>query len=131
MKEDDDTHDWNEFVKEVKIAFSNKSKATDAEWKIKTFQQRKKHIADFMIEFKVLAMKAETDGIHAIFLLKKNVRSNIIKTIRKYSPIIALETLKEWKIAIISVRQSSKSIENKNDHRTGTGITYGDRGVSM
>jgi len=31
MKEDDDTHDWNEFVKEVKIAFSNKSKATDAE----------------------------------------------------------------------------------------------------
>jgi len=48
-----------------------------------------------MIEFKVLAMKAETDGIHAIFLLKKNVRSNIIKTIRKYSPIIALETLKE------------------------------------
>jgi len=48
-----------------------------------------------MIEFKVLAMKAETDGMHAIFLLKKNVRSNIIKTILEYSPITALEILKE------------------------------------
>ena len=37
------------------------------------FQQGKKHIADFMIEFKVLAMKAETDNMHVIFLLKKNV----------------------------------------------------------
>ena len=35
------------------------------------FKQSKKHIADFMIEFKALAMKAETDNLHAIFLLKK------------------------------------------------------------
>jgi len=33
--------------------FSNKSKIADVEWKIKTFQQGKKHIADFMIEFEV------------------------------------------------------------------------------
>ena len=37
------------------------------------FQQGKKHITDFMIEFKMLAMKAETDNMHAIFLLKKNM----------------------------------------------------------
>ena len=48
-----------------------------------------------MIEFKALSMKAETDDIHTIFLLKKNVRSNIIKTILGYLPIIALESLKE------------------------------------
>jgi len=34
-----------------------------------------------MIEFEVLAMKAETDNMHAISLLKKNIRSNIIKII--------------------------------------------------
>ena len=28
---------------------------------------------DFMIEFEALAMKADTDELHAIFLLKKNV----------------------------------------------------------
>ena len=30
-------------------------------------------MADFMIEFKVLPIKADTDELHAIFLLKKNV----------------------------------------------------------
>ena len=53
--------------------FSNKSKAADTEWKIKMFKQGKKNIADFMIEFEALAMKADTDELHTIFLLKKNV----------------------------------------------------------
>jgi len=48
-----------------------------------------------MIEFEVLAIKAKTDDMHVIFLLKKNIRSNIIKTILGYLPIVALETLKE------------------------------------
>ena len=30
-------------------------------------------MADFMIEFNVLAIKINTDKLHAIFLLKKNV----------------------------------------------------------
>jgi len=55
----------------------------------------KKHITDFMIEFKVLVMKAETDDMHAIFLLKKNVRSNIIKTILEYLSIVVPELFKE------------------------------------
>ena len=63
----------DEFVKEFKMTFSNKSKAADAEWKIEIFKQGKKNTADFMIEFKVLATKADTDELYAIFLLKKNV----------------------------------------------------------
>ncbi len=41
-------------------------------WKIETFKQGKKNMVDFIIEFEVLAMKADTDKLHAIFLLKKN-----------------------------------------------------------
>jgi len=59
--EDNDTQDWDEFVKEFKTTFSDKSKAADAEWKIETFKQGKRNTADFMIEFKVLATKADTD----------------------------------------------------------------------
>ena len=57
-----------------------------------------------MIEFEVLAMKAKTDDIYAIFLLKKNIRSDIIKTILGYLPIVALKSLKEWSVAITFVK---------------------------
>jgi len=33
----EDTQDWEEFIREIKIVFSNKSKIADAEWKIKMF----------------------------------------------------------------------------------------------
>ena len=64
--------DWDDFMKELKTTFSYKTKAADDEWKIETFKQEKKNTADFMIEFEALAMKADTDELHAIFLLKKN-----------------------------------------------------------
>jgi len=48
-------------------------KVADAKWKIKSFKQGKKNTVDFMIEFDILAIKAETDELHAIFLLKKNI----------------------------------------------------------
>ena len=53
--------------------FSNKSKATDTKWKIEIFKQEKKHITNFIIEFEVLTIKANTNKLYAIFLLKKNV----------------------------------------------------------
>jgi len=90
-------------MKELKTTFSDKTKAADAEWRIETFNQGKKNTADFIIEFKTLAMKADTDELHAIFLLKKNARHNIFKTILGYPPIAMPETLKEWKVAITSV----------------------------
>ena len=58
-----------------------------------------------MIEFEALAMKADTDELYAIFLLKKNIWQDIIKTILGYPPIAALEMLKEWKTVIILVGQ--------------------------
>ena len=59
------------------------------------FWQGKKHIADFIIEFEALAMKVETDNLHAIFLLKKNIWADIIKTILGYPLMAAPDTLKE------------------------------------
>ena len=67
------TQDWEDFVKEIKTIFSNKTKVADAEWKIESFKQEKKNTVDFIIEFKVLAMKVDIDELHTIFLLKKNV----------------------------------------------------------
>jgi len=67
------TQDWKEFVKEIKTMFSDKTKAADTEWKIESFKQEKKNTVDFMIEFDTLAMKVDTDKLHAIFLLKKNI----------------------------------------------------------
>jgi len=75
------------------------------------FKQDKKHIADFIIIFEALVMKAETDNLHTISLLKKNVQTNIIKTILGYPLIAAPETLREWKIVIILVGQEYKSTE--------------------
>ena len=73
LDKDNDTQDWDDFVKEIKTTFSDKSKAADTEWKIEMFKQGKKNTADFMIELEALAIKADTDELHAIFLLKKNV----------------------------------------------------------
>ena len=83
--------------------FSDKIKATDAKQRIESFKQGKKDMVDFMIEFKVLAMKINTNKLHVIFLLKKNTWQDIIKTILGYLHIAALETLKEWKVVITSV----------------------------
>ena len=62
-----------------------------------------------MIKFEVLVMKADTNELHTIFLLKKNVQQDIIKIILGYSPIVALEILKEWKVVITLVRQGYES----------------------
>jgi len=120
LDEDNDTQDWDDFVKELKTTFSDKSKAADAKWKIKTFKQRKRNTADFIIEFKALAMKADTDELH-----------NIIKTILGYPPIAMPETLKEWKVAITSVEQGYESTEGRQDYKMGTGTTYGGRRQPM
>ena len=124
------TQDWKDFIKEIKTMFSDKSKAADAEWKIETFKQGKQN-TNFMIKFKALAMKADTDESHAIFLLRKNARQDIIKTILGYPPIAMPKTLKEWKVAITSVGQGYESTEGRHDYKTGTGTTYGEREQPM
>ena len=81
-----------------------------------------------MIEFDTLAMKVDTDELHAIFLLKKNIWLDIIKTILGYPLIAAPKTLKEWKVAIISVGQGYESTEGQHDYKTSIGTTYGEWG---
>jgi len=110
LDEENDTQDWEDFVKEIKTTFSDKTKAANAEWKIETFKQGKK-TADFIIKFEALTMKVDTDKLHAIFLLKKNARHDIIKTILGYLPIAMPKILKEWKVAIALVGQGYKSTE--------------------
>ena len=95
IEDKEDIQDWEEFVRKIKITFSGKSKVVDAKWKIETFKQGKKHIANFIIKFDVLAMKAETNDIHVIFLLKENIQTDIIKTILRYLLIAAPETFRE------------------------------------
>ena len=92
------------------------------------FKQGKKNMADFIIEFEALAMKADTDELYAIFLLKKNAWHDIIKTILGYPPIAIPETLKEWKVVITSVRQGYESTEGQHDYKTSTRTTYRGRG---
>ena len=76
-------------------------------------------------------MKAEIDNMHVIFLLKKNIRDDIIKTILGYLPIIAPESLKEWKVAITLVEQGYESTKDRQDYKTESGIIYRGRGVSV
>ena len=84
-----------------------------------------------MIEFKVLAIKAETNDMHTIFLLKKNVQADIIKTILVYLPIAAPNILKEWKMAIISVRQGYESTESWYNYKMGIRMIFGGQEIPM
>ena len=95
----------------------------DAKYKIKTFKQERKHIADFIIKFKVLVMKAKTNEMYAIFLLKNNVRANIIKKILEYPLIVVLEILK--------VGREYKFLESQNNYKIGTEMIYGSRETLM
>jgi len=54
----DDTPSWDAFEAELQLVYSDKMKEADAEWRIKTFTQGKKHIVDFLIKFMALASKA-------------------------------------------------------------------------
>ena len=84
-----------------------------------------------MIKFEALVMKADTDELHAIFLLKKNVWQDIIKMILGYLPIAVLKSLKEWKMTITSVRQEYEFMEEGHNYQTETETIYGGWGLPM
>ena len=84
-----------------------------------------------MIEFEVLVMKAETNNLYAIFLLKKNVQMDIIKMILGYPPIVASEMLREQKVVITSVGQGYESMASKQDYRTETRMIFRGRGAPI
>ena len=78
-----------------------------------------------MIEFEVLAIKVKTDDMHVIFLLKKNIQANIIKTILGYPPMAAPDILKELKMVITLVGQGYKSTESWHNYKMGMGTIFG------
>ena len=45
-----------------------------------------------------------------------------------YPPIVALETLKEWKVVITSVGQEYESTEGWQDYKISTGMIYRGQG---
>ena len=73
LDEELEIQNQDDFMKEIKTIFGDKIKAADAKQRIESFKQGKWNTVDFMIEFNILAMKADMDGLHVIFLLKKNV----------------------------------------------------------
>ena len=117
LEEETDTHDQDKFVRKIKIMFSNKIKVADTKQKIETFKQDKKCIANIIIEFEALVMKSKTDDMHVIFLLKKNVQTDIIKIILGYLLIIVPEMLREQKVAIILVEQGYEFTESQKDYK--------------
>jgi len=62
--------------------------------------------------------------MHIIFILKKNVKSDIIKTILGYLLIVVLESLKRWKVTIILVKLEYEFTENKQDYKIGSEIIF-------
>ena len=132
MEDDDDAIDWDEFADELEKTFSDDALHSRAQWDIEKFKQRDKHTADFLIEFEVLKARAKTDDTHAMFLLKKNVRQDIIRTIMGYPPKSIPKSYEEWKETIMSVGQGYEATDQRaKDKKTATGVTYGGMGQPM
>jgi hypothetical protein len=131
LEENDDTSSWTEFEDEMKKMFGDLMQTHDAEHQIETLKQGKEHIADFMIKFQALKVRARTDEAHAIFLLKKNVRSDVIKTILGYPASSIPKQYDQWTEAIMSVAQGYESTESRPSIPSGSGIIYGGAGQPM
>lgn len=122
---------WDIFSREVEEAFSLGDKREIAEVQVETFKQGNQNIHDFMIKFGALADLAKIDDAHIIFLLKRHVNHEIIKTIMGYPPNSIPTTLDEWGKAIISVGKGREANQNRYDLVTATGTTYGGSGAPM
>jgi hypothetical protein len=87
--------------------FSLGDRTEIARSQIEEFKQGGQHINDFIIKFGVLKEMAKIDDQHAIFLLKRHVKYDIIKVILGYPPIAIPSVLDEWIEAIQSVLHSA------------------------
>jgi hypothetical protein len=131
LTDNDDTADWDKFKKELIHSFSLGDTTEIARIQIEEFKQGNQHINDFLIKFGVLRDTSKIDETHAIFLLKRHVKNDIVKIIMGYPPISIPVTLKEWIEAIQSVGKGQESTQVRQDLLTPTGITYGGTGQPM
>jgi hypothetical protein len=107
----DDTMDWKAFKEDLTGSFSMENEKESTQWKIESFKQGNRHITDFLIKFHVLKTTSKTDNAHTIFLLKKSIRQDIIKTILSYSLDSIPDSLTKWLVAIKSIGLGYKSNE--------------------
>ncbi len=132
IEENEDTIDWDMFAQEFERTFSDDALKVKAEWQIEKLRQGNKNTADFLIEFEVLKNRADTDDYHAMFLLKKNVRQDIIHTIMGYPPSSIPTSYETWTKAILSVGQGWEATEQRVQYKkTASGVTYGGAGQPM
>jgi hypothetical protein len=91
----DDTANWDKFKSEIEHSFSLGDTTEIARIQIEDFKQGNQHINDFIIRFGVLKDTSKIDETHAIFLLKRHVKSDIIKIIMGYPPVAIPSDLAE------------------------------------
>jgi hypothetical protein len=126
-----DTANWDKFKSELEHSFSLGDTTEIAQIQIEDFKQGNQHINNFIIRFGVLRDTSKIDQTHAIFLLKRHVKSDIIKIIMGYPPVAIPSDLKEWISAIQSVGKGQKATQICHDLLTPTGVTYGGSGQPM
>jgi len=131
LVDNDDTADWAKFKLEIESSFSLGDTTEIARNQIEDFKQGNQHINDFIIRFGVLRETSNIDKTHAIFLLKRHVKSDIIKIIMGYPPVAIPSDLKEWVTAIQSVGKRQEATQTRHDLLTPTGVTYGGSGQPM
>ena len=121
---------WKEFEKEMKEAFIDGKEKEKSEVAIETLVQGRRPIIDYLVEFNLLKNKAGTDDQHAVFLLKKNVWKDIIRTILSFPPTNLPTNLAEWTNVIKSVGIGAETMHMFDKH-TSSGVTYGGSGQPM
>jgi hypothetical protein len=127
----DDTADWEEFRKEIEAMFSLGDRTEIARDQIEDFKQGGQHINDFIIKFGVLRETSKIDKQHAIFLLKRHVKHDIIKIILGYPPVAIPTDLKEWIDMILSVGKGQEAMQTRHDILIPSGVIYGGKGQPM
>jgi hypothetical protein len=127
----DDTANWDKFKIELEHSFSLGDTTEIARIQIEDFKQGNQHINNFIIRFGVLKDTSKIDETHAIFLLKRHVKTNIIKIIMGYPPVSIPTDLSEWISAIQSVGKGQEATQICHDLFTPTGVTYGGSGQPM
>ena len=121
---------WPQFETQIKELFIDGKEKEKSEVLIENMIQGKKPIVDFLIEFTLTKNKAGTDDQHAIFLLKKNIKKEIIRSILSFPPDKIPTTLEDWISIIKSVGMGAETM-SLFDRHTSSGTTYGGTGQPM
>ncbi|XP_006455379.1 hypothetical protein AGABI2DRAFT_121298 [Agaricus bisporus var. bisporus H97] len=124
------TYTWDTFEEELKTSFGKGNEKDIAEERIESLKQGNRNTMDFLVEFTALMYKAKIDDQHAIFLLKRHTRHDIIKTILGYPSKDIPKLREDWNNAILQVGSGLETMK-RIDHKTDTGITYGGSGQPM